>query len=65
MAFCIVGCESIRRSGLCGLGGLLGGGTSNDVRVWDLAKLTCFVFEACGPCVIVIVVVVVRDPRVS
>lgn len=47
MAFCIVGWESIRRSWFCGLGGLLLLGTSNDVRVYDLAKLTCFVFGAC------------------
>lgn len=47
IAFCIVGCESIRRSWFCGLGGLLLLGTSNDVRVCDLAKLTCFVFGTC------------------
>lgn len=46
MVFCIVGFESIRRSGLCGLGGLLLLGTSKDVSVCDLAKLTCFVLGA-------------------
>lgn len=54
----------MRRSGLCGLGGLLG--TSNDVSVCDLAKLTCFVFGACGTCgacVVVVVVVVVIEGR--
>lgn len=46
MAFCIVGCESMRRSWFCGLGGLLLLETSKEVRVCDLAKLTCFVFGA-------------------
>lgn len=32
---------------MCGLGGLLFLGTSNDVSVCDLAKLTCFVFGTC------------------